>query len=60
MDCNNNNIGRILELTLDNNYFYVGRCIDEDNLNIIIIDKNNDRVEIAKNNIIMKKVVSNG
>lgn len=55
---NNNNIGRILEVTLINNFFYKGRCIDETDFNIVIIDVNNDRVEISKSNIVMKKVIT--
>jgi len=55
---NNNNIGRILELTLTNSYYYKGKCIDENDFNIKIIDINGDTIEITKSSIMMKKVLS--
>ena len=57
---NNTKLNKILEINLSNNFYFKGRCIDEDDSKIVIIDKNGDRVEISKSMIMLCREISNG
>ena len=53
-------LNKILELNLSNGFYFKGRCIDEDFEQLVILDKNGDRVEIKKSMIILCREISNG
>ncbi len=48
-------IGKIVQVNLSNGFYFIGRVIDESEDEIIIIDKNSERVEIKKNIIVYSK-----
>lgn len=51
-------IGKLIELNISNGFYFRGRCIDENDEKIIIIDKNNQRVEIKKDIITFSRELS--
>ena len=57
MDTTNTKIGKTLEVNLSNSFYFRGQCVDEDETKLIILDKNGDRVEIAKSSIILCREV---
>ena len=50
-------IGKILRLVLTNNFHYNGKCIDENERSLTIIDQKNCRVQIARDSIMIQEVV---
>lgn len=46
-------VGSILEINLSNGFYFRGKCLEETDDKIVIIDMKNERLEISKTSIIL-------
>ena len=53
-------LDKFLDINLSNNLHFKGKCIDEDEHQLVIIDIKGNRVEIAKSMIVICQEVMNG
>ena len=52
-DTTTNRKGQILEINLENGFYFKGECLDETEERIVIRDKKGERLEIKKSVIIL-------
>ncbi len=51
-------LNKVVSITLSENFYYKGKCVDADQDSITIIDLRGNRVTLAKNSILTIREVS--
>lgn len=59
-DTTTNRTGQLLEINLNNGFYFKGKCLDETKEIIVIRDKKGERIEIKKSVIILCREIKNG
>lgn len=53
-------LGKLIKLQLLNNFYYKGKCIEDSEAFIVLIDKEGKEVRLNKSSIMFLEVLDNG